>query len=120
MLVASGTYTGGGNKDLDFGGVYLVPLAEAGPVLERRSVSGNSTTDYYWVGAVYCESSSPTLTDCIITANDAESTFDPYWRSCPRPRSRRYRAPTAGCFHGPRRQHVLLTPRILSLSLHFR
>jgi len=43
VLVAPGTYSGAGNRDLDFGGVDLVLVSESGP--EATIIDGNSESD---------------------------------------------------------------------------
>lgn len=93
VLVADGTYTGEGNKNLEFGGKAITVRSENGPdsciidcegngrgfyfhdgVEEEDSiVSGFTITNGYANngGGIYCKSTSPTITDCIITGNTA-------------------------------------------------
>ncbi|MAE70814.1 MAG: hypothetical protein CME06_10135 [Gemmatimonadetes bacterium] len=94
VLVASGTYTGAGNRNLDFRGRDLVLESEAGAEAtvidcERagRGLSFHSGETAASVvngftiaagmaregGGVACLSSNPTFTDCTITNNSAES-----------------------------------------------
>jgi len=96
VLVANGTYTGTGNKDLDFSGkaIYLKSVGGAAncpidcensgrgfyfhsgetafAVIEGFTIrNGNAG---YWGGGVLCwYSSSPTFTNCTISGNSA------YW-----------------------------------------
>lgn len=92
VLVARGTYTDPANKDLDFHGKDLVLAAPAGPKnttidcrwygrglnfhsgeTEASVVSG--FTIRYGVGSgggIYCNGSSPTITQCVITDNSGE------------------------------------------------
>jgi parallel beta-helix repeat protein len=100
VLVADGTYTGEGNKDLDFGGKAITVQSESGPEKcvidcegdgrgfyfhsgegENSKISGFSiingnVSDYG--GGIYCYSisaattaESPTISDCIISNNTA-------------------------------------------------
>jgi predicted outer membrane repeat protein len=96
VLVANGTYTGDGNKNLDFTGKAIVVMSEngaenciidcegsgrgfnfhSGEVL-TSVLKGFTITNGYLVGdnmrgaGIYCYSSSPTIEDCIITGNTA-------------------------------------------------
>jgi len=91
VLVASGTYTGPLNRDIDFGGTNLVLVSESGAeltIIDCSSVgrgllfvSGEDSTSvldgftitsgfsYDIGGAVYCKGSSPTLRNCEFSAN---------------------------------------------------
>ena len=101
VLVAPGTYTGDGNRDLDFGGTDLVLISEEGAEATVIDCEG-SRTDYHrgfefhtgeseaavvegftirggYVGGsdnggggIRCDLGSPTLRDCIITENSAK------------------------------------------------
>ena len=97
VLVAAGTYTGVGNRNLDFGGTDLVLLSEDGPELTiidcQRSgggiyfhsgetgaavVEGFTITnglglgDPYGGGGMYCyNGSSPTVRNCTFYGNRA-------------------------------------------------
>jgi uncharacterized delta-60 repeat protein len=94
VLVADGTYTGAGNKDLDFGGkeIWLRSQNGASTCIINCQNSGrgfyfhNSETNNAIVqgftiqngsvgtdsgGAVRCESSSPTFTNCTFSENSA-------------------------------------------------
>jgi hypothetical protein len=91
VLIASGTYTGTGNKNLDFGGREIVVMSEFGPegcIIDCQSTgqgfyfhsgetsdakvigltikSGNST----YGGGIRINSSSPTIERCIIRNNN--------------------------------------------------
>lgn len=98
VLVAPGTYTGDGNRDIDFHGKDVVLLSEAGP--EATTIDAEGTTsitrrgffihsgetgaariDGFTVtggrchdplragGGIWCESSSPTVSNCVFTLN---------------------------------------------------
>jgi parallel beta-helix repeat protein len=101
VLVANGTYTGTGNKDLDFYGKAITVQSENGPENciidcegsgrgfyfhsnegEDSVVSGFTITNgnnYYGDGGgIYCYYSSPTITNCTITENSADEYYDSY------------------------------------------
>ncbi|MFN0134977.1 MAG: M28 family peptidase [Phycisphaerae bacterium] len=112
VLVAPGTYTGTGNKNLDFGGKSIVVRGETGAantiidcqnsgrgfyfhtnetrqsVVDGFTIRGGSIT----VGAgIYCVTASPTIANCLITANTATQSgggvyaftrADPYFVNC--------------------------------------
>jgi len=94
VLVAAGEYTGAGNRHLDFGGIDLVLLSESGPELTILDAEGsqsdphrciylqsketnaavidgftirNGWAAYYGGGGIYCDQSSPTIRNCVIT-----------------------------------------------------
>ena len=97
VLVADGTYTGDGNRDLDFGGVNMVVMSENGPEVTIIDCEGDSLDPHRGfsfhsgedsssvvqgftimnayqpegsLGAgVYCAGSSPTVAGNIITGN---------------------------------------------------
>lgn len=96
VLVAPGTYSGTGNKDLDFGGKALTLRSQDGPATctinaggtgrcflfgsgeTRASVvdgftltggSGSGANSANGGGAVICIESSPLLRNCVITGN---------------------------------------------------
>ena len=89
VLVADGTYTGVGNKDLDFKGKAITVQSENGPdkciidcedavnskgfyfhngEREDSAVSGFAITNASLHG-IGCSGSSPTITNCIISGN---------------------------------------------------
>jgi hypothetical protein len=96
ILCAAGTYTGDGNRDLDFGGKNLVLMSENGAAATTIDCEGSvaephralyfhtqeDTTSIvegftitgayggYSVAAVYCYESSPTIRNCRIVGND--------------------------------------------------
>jgi len=93
VLVADGTYTGAGNRDIDFGGKAILVASENGPAsciidcqhagrgfhfhtgeTQGSEVRGfticNSQTE-----TIFCESASPTVADCVIRAGNAEGVF---------------------------------------------
>ena len=93
IIVSDGTYTGTGNKNLDFGGRAITVRSENGPEFTTidcqnngrgfyfhtdedpySAVAGltitNGSTDY---GAgIRCDESSPTIDNCIFKSNSAE------------------------------------------------
>jgi hypothetical protein len=95
VLVASGTYRGTGNRDLDFRGKAIELRSESGPAnciidsggyMHRgfyfhsgettgSTVCGFTITGGYlygygaFGGGIYCNKSSPLIRDCIITGN---------------------------------------------------
>ncbi len=106
VIVKSGTYTGDGNRDIDFKGKAITVRSEAGPesciidckgsgdqphrgfyfhsgedtnsVVKGFTITGGDAVEAYDYGrgqniggGIYCEESSPHITDCIITANIA-------------------------------------------------
>jgi parallel beta-helix repeat protein len=99
VLVADGTYTGDGNRDIDFGGRAIVVMSENGPEVTiidcegspsawhrgfyfhsgedtNTVVQGFTITNGYHTsgGGIYCFNfSSPTITGNIITGNTASS-----------------------------------------------
>ncbi len=102
VLVAAGTYTGDGNRDLDFGGTNLVLKSEAGPeltvidcegtelehhqailfhngedstsVVDGFTITGARTEPYSVKAAVYC-SSSVTIRNCLISENFNDGVY---------------------------------------------
>ena len=90
VLVADGTYTGLGNKDIDFGGMPITVMSENGPdwtTIDCKNIgrgfyfhSGEdslSRLEGFTIqngkenvgGGIYCENSSPAITNCTITGN---------------------------------------------------
>jgi hypothetical protein len=91
VLVADGTYKGGGNKNLDFQGKAITVRSENGPGgciidcegdgrgFNFRSEEGQgSVVSGFTItkgridgdgGGIYCLSSSPTITDCVVLEN---------------------------------------------------
>ena len=93
VIVRSGTYSGAGNRGLDFGGKIITVKSSRGPVetiidcgaadrgfyfhsaettesiLDGFTITNGSATKYG--GAIYCYSSSPLVKNCIITDNSA-------------------------------------------------
>jgi parallel beta-helix repeat protein len=97
IIVADGTYTGAGNKDLDFGGKGLTLRSANGPTNCVIDCQGSGRGFYFHSGetaaarvdgftirngnvtssspggakggGVYCSSASPTLVNCTIDAN---------------------------------------------------
>ncbi|MHC4498051.1 MAG: right-handed parallel beta-helix repeat-containing protein [Planctomycetota bacterium] len=93
VIVADGTYTGPGNRDLDFGGNSITVRSENGPdncIIDCENTTGhrgfnfhsgedaNSVVDGLTItngrasshgGAIYCSGASPTIKNCIITGN---------------------------------------------------
>jgi predicted outer membrane repeat protein len=106
VLVAPGTYTGDGNRDIDFKGKAITVKSENGPgtctidcggsmkephrgFYFHNAEDANSVVQGFTItrgcilrrdysggepgGAVYCEGSSPRISDCIIRGNSAAS-----------------------------------------------
>ncbi|KPJ53277.1 hypothetical protein AMJ39_05265 [candidate division TA06 bacterium DG_24] len=98
VLVADGTYSGDGNRDLDFGGVNMVVMSENGPEVTIIDCEGsaadphrgfvfhsgedassvvqgltitNGHIEVYDGGGIYCLGSSPSIEGNIITGNSA-------------------------------------------------
>ncbi len=98
VLVADGTYTGDGNRDIDFLGKAITVKSENGPehcvidaspgyphrvfvfdggeghdsVVEGFTITGGGLGEMVgeeWGGGIYCEHSSPTIRGNIITGN---------------------------------------------------
>jgi hypothetical protein len=98
VVVLDGTYTGEGNRDLDFGGRLITLRSENGPdtcivdcVREGRGfyfhngetvdavLNGFTVTSGYLIdahgGAVHCYGSSPTLINCAFVGNTVEGEY---------------------------------------------
>ncbi len=100
VIVADGVYTGTGNRDIDFLGKSTMVRSENGPknciidcqsdpnnihrafifdsnedansVLAGFTITNGYSTNYG--GGIYCSSSSPTITNCLIIGNTAGMT----------------------------------------------
>ncbi len=104
VLVAAGTYTGDGNRDIDFTGKAIVVMSENGPEVtiidcegslseyhrgfnfhsgeDSASVLHGFTITHGWTldgGGICCSSSSPTIINNIMTRNYAWVP-PPYWQ----------------------------------------
>jgi len=103
VVVAPGTYTGAGNRDIDFKGKAITvcstdpndPNIVAATVVDCQGSSGNPHRGFYFHnsedansivagltitngfiqfgGAISCTGSSPVITNCIINNNESES-----------------------------------------------
>jgi parallel beta-helix repeat protein len=100
VLVAAGTYTGNGNRDISFGGKNVILSSESGPeatIIDCQAgpsdthwgiylhnqednssvINGftikNAFTDE--LGAIYLYGTSPVIRHCIITQNDCHGIF---------------------------------------------
>jgi len=96
VVVCDGTYTGPGNKNLDYGGKAITVRSANGPencIIDCQNsgrgfyfhagdgptsivsgftiTNGNETEQYPWGGGIYCTSSAPTIVNCKITSNAA-------------------------------------------------
>jgi len=101
VLVADGTYSGDGNRDIDFAGKAITVRSQRGPeacivdvggspsayhrgfyfhsgegqlsVLRGFTIRNGYVAEFenYWGGGIYCMSSSPTIADCVVTDNYA-------------------------------------------------
>lgn len=90
VIVLDGTYTGSGNRDLDFGGKSVMLRSENGAattIIDCQNsgrafhfhsqedpnavVDGFTLTkgNTYQGAAIYCQGASPTITRCLIVAN---------------------------------------------------
>ncbi len=93
ILAAPGTYTGTGNRNIDFGGVDLVLFGAAGPdstVIDLEGERGfhfhggetraaivqgftiMNGFHYYWGAGMLIEGSSPSLIDLVLDSNDID------------------------------------------------
>jgi len=103
IIVADGTYTGFGNRDIDFLGKEIVLRSENGPencIIDcngseteyhrgfyfHNSEDSNSVLEGFTItngyapfagGAIHCSHSSPTISNCIICGNVAPVRFFP-------------------------------------------
>lgn len=94
VLVADGVYTGPGNKDLDFCGKTITLQSENGAENCAIDCEGEGRGLYFhsgetraalvdgftirngradYGGGIHCHASSPTIDNCVITANTASS-----------------------------------------------
>jgi len=96
VLVADGTYTGDGNRDIDFRGKAITVTSENGPkncIIDCNGTESERHRGFYFHndegvdsilsgvtvkegyagggGGIVCSESSPTITNCIIIANNA-------------------------------------------------
>jgi predicted outer membrane repeat protein len=90
VIVADGTYTGPGNRDIGFLGKAITVRSESGPencIIDctgggrgfyfQSGEDANSVLDGFTItngyasigGAIYCEGSSPTIKNCNLTEN---------------------------------------------------
>ena len=90
VLVADGTYTGAGNKDLNFNGKAIIVQSENGPDDCIIDCEGNGRGFYFDssegqdsvvsgftimnsdTNGIRCANSSPVITNCKITGNSGE------------------------------------------------
>ncbi len=100
VLVADGTYTGDGNREIDFGGRAIVVMSENGPEVTIIDCEGAGRGFYFFGGedstsvlqgftitngsalsggGIYNYSSSPTVTNCTFTGNSADSRGGGMW-----------------------------------------
>ena len=92
VLVGEGTWTGEGNKNLDFKGKSIVVMSRNGPEATVIDCEGNGRGFYFHSGedqssmvigftitggdeigdglGVYCENSSPIISNCVILQNN--------------------------------------------------
>jgi hypothetical protein len=95
VLVANGTYTGAGNKNLDFGGKAITVISENGPnnciidcegngrgfwfysgegsnsILSGFTITNGNALDIPGGGGILCNESSPTIINCKIVNNSS-------------------------------------------------
>jgi hypothetical protein len=95
VLIADGIYTGTGNRNLDFGGRAITVESEDGPAHCIIDCEGAGRGFYFHTGegagsvlrgitvqhgsadnggGIYCASSSPSITNCTISGNSANSS----------------------------------------------
>mgnify|MGYP000942777456 CR=1 FL=1 len=105
VLVADGTYTGDGNRDIDFEGKAITVASENGPetcIVDCQGTANDRHTGfnfhqgetngsvvsgftvqngYVWQsgGGISCDASSPTITDCIILRNTCYGGWSDNW-----------------------------------------
>ncbi len=97
IIVRDGTYTGDGNRDIDLRGKAITLISENGPEVTIIDCQGteedphrgfcfdsgegpNSVIDGFTItngfrsygGGIFCEFSSPTITNCTISSNSAD------------------------------------------------
>ncbi|MBN1375448.1 MAG: right-handed parallel beta-helix repeat-containing protein [Dehalococcoidia bacterium] len=92
VIVADGTYSGIGNRDIQFYGRVITLQSENGPdyciidsqgtqssphralYLDANSiVDGLTTTNgFAWGGGIFCANSSPTIRNCIVSLNSSQ------------------------------------------------
>ena len=107
VLVAAGTYTGAGNRQLNFAGKSVVLRASDGPATTRIDCGGvwSRAFDFYsletpatavvgftisnglrdYAGAIYCWSSHPQIRNCVITGNTANISGGAFYCSLSMP-----------------------------------
>ncbi|MHC4315943.1 MAG: choice-of-anchor Q domain-containing protein [Planctomycetota bacterium] len=95
IIVADGTYTGNGNRDIDFGGRVITVRSENGPnncIIDCEGTYSDNHRGFYFHsgenansvlagftitngygsgGGIYCDESDPLIKNCIITGNAA-------------------------------------------------
>ncbi|GAJ08447.1 unnamed protein product, partial [marine sediment metagenome] len=97
IIVADGTYTGAGNRDIDFRGKVITVRSENGPencIIDCNATQADLHRGFYFHsgedansiingftiingysndgGGICCQESSPTITNCTIIGNSAE------------------------------------------------
>jgi len=108
VIVAPATYTGDGNRDIDFGGKAITVQSENGPnscIIDCDGTEYDQHRGFYFHsgedansvlsgltikngnhrcgGGIYCVSSSPTITNCVL--HDNEAKYYEYIYSLPLP-----------------------------------
>ena len=113
VLVAPGTYTGTGNRDINTGGKQVRVMSESGPEYTLISCDGTDqerhigfffnsgedsetvidgfriegalgeTLSYWQYAAVSCSSSTPIVLNCVITNNYGSGVLSVDWQSRP-------------------------------------
>ncbi len=100
ILVAPGTYTGNGNRDIDFHGKSILVMSESGPdstIIDcqgsfpsphrgfyfHRGEDSNSILDGFTItngfeygdgGGIYCQFSSPRIVNCNLLNNETDGS----------------------------------------------
>ncbi|UCG59896.1 MAG: hypothetical protein JSU70_10320, partial [Phycisphaerales bacterium] len=97
IIVADGIYTGPGNRDIDFRGKSITLKSENGPdnciidcenqvrgfcfitnegrdsILDGFTITNGAVGGFDRGGGILCENSAPTIRNCIVTANSANT-----------------------------------------------
>ncbi len=109
VMLAAGTYTGTGNRDLNFNGKNIVVISEGGPEVTIIDCQGNELDEHYGVilengedttatiegititnsyltewrsGAVWMKDASATVRNCIITSNYGKGIYHDFALDC--------------------------------------
>jgi thermitase len=81
VLVASGTYTGNGNRDIDFGGKLIVVMSEQGPDSTIIDCQGTSSEPHRAFRFSQGEDHSAVVDGFTITGGYAPGEYDTLWHA---------------------------------------